>query len=147
MVTTSSLRFSKTFLPSTSSITRSVWLLVNIGRVVSGSLPSPKSIQNCIPWYPRGGGAPLLWADRTLSYFQFWRQRAAQRCLYHFQAKKGKLAVFIATRSCSGAEIQQHAILAAPLNGSDDLNKPDDSRRWNHTNIMWIRLLLEYRQC
>ena len=70
MVTTSSLRFSKTFLPSTSSITRSVWLLVNIGRVVSGSLPSPKSIQNCIPWYPRmshdelvhllqGGGARL----------------------------------------------------------------------------------------
>jgi hypothetical protein len=54
---------------------------------------------------------------------------------------KGKLAVFIATRSCSAAEIQQQAILAAPLNGSDDLNKPDDSRRWNHTYIMWIRLL------
>ena len=123
----------------------------NMGRVISGSLPSPfktifHGIRICLitNWSTFYREVELPGSEQIVHspIFNFDGSAPLNDACIIFRPNKGKLAAFIATRSCSDAEIRQQAILAAPLNGNGDLNTPENSRRWNRTYIMWARLLL-----
>ena len=117
----------------------------NMGRVVSGSLPSPfKTIFRGIRislmtnWSTFYREVELPGSEQIVHspIFNFDGSAPLNDACIIFRPNKGKLAAFIATRSCSDAEIRQQAILAAPLYGSGDLNKPEDSRGWRHIYIL-----------
>ena len=132
-----------------SLIRRSLQDSNNLGRVVSGPLPSAfetifRGIRICLitNWSTFYMEVELPDSEQIMHspIFNIDGSVPINDACVIFRPNKGKLAVFIGTRSCSDAEIRQQGILARPLCGNDDLNKPESRRRW--PTIMRVCLVL-----